>query len=226
MKKEEIEKLNKDHKEKLAEKKKKHKEKIKQLESIHESSKASLVNNHATLNTFLSLFKSCGADKECLNECQTLVFSGRSVVFPEGHKFSLKFTGLLENALRSNAISEVKHLKLYRTYIRENNGIRSIMSALKTNSTLKVLDLGYTDATNEDVRDIANMLRSNQTLEELNLSETYIDDAGANELFAALKEKTTITLKKLILPSSGVFASGVSENKKQEMRKALKIIIE
>jgi Ran GTPase-activating protein (RanGAP) involved in mRNA processing and transport len=168
----------------------------------------------------VELFRKCGVDKECLHDCWLLIFSGEIVCYPEYHYFTKKFINLLEEALKTNAFPYVKELKLYGTKIKRDNSLKSILQGLENNTTIRKLDLGYTDLTNEDVVDIANVLKSNHTLEEISLYWSAIDDKGADQLLTALLGNKQCKIKKLDLSDTYV-----KDGKKQEMKKALNIAI-
>jgi predicted nucleic acid-binding Zn-ribbon protein len=64
---------------------------------------------------------------------------------------------------------------------------------LKTNTTLKELDLGYNGIGDAGGKAFAEMLKTNTTLKALDLSDNGIGDAGGKALAEMLKTNTTLT---------------------------------
>jgi len=67
------------------------------------------------------------------------------------------------------------------------DSMQPFLTALKCNSTIKVLDLSSTEMENEDALRIIEALEENQTVLELDLSGNYIDDEGAALILKCLR---------------------------------------
>ena len=72
----------------------------------------------------------------------------------------------------------------------ERTGVRTLMKALETNTSLRMLNLRGNDLTSDVAGDIAEMLLENNTLTQLNVGYNKIYNDGAWELCEALSENT------------------------------------
>ena len=74
----------------------------------------------------------------------------------------------------------------------ERGGIRALMKALETNTSLRMLNLRGNDLTPEHAGDVAEMLCENVTLTQLNVGYNKIYNEGAWELAEALSENPSL----------------------------------
>ena len=82
------------------------------------------------------------------------------------------------------------------------DGAKALAEILKTNTTLREINLWGNNIGNEGVIKLAGALRENKTLTKLNLGWNNIDDAGAKALAEALRENNT--LQKLNLSGNNI----------------------
>ena len=75
----------------------------------------------------------------------------------------------------------------------ERSGVRALMKALESNTTLRMLNLRGNDLTSEAAGDVAEMLLENNSLKQLNVGYNKILNDGAWELAEALSENTGLT---------------------------------
>ena len=88
-----------------------------------------------------------------------------------------------------------------------NPSARVLALVLETNTTLRMLKLGYNRVNAAGAAALAAALEANTTLQELDLHNTNVGDAGVASLAAALK--TNRTLQTLGLSSCNLDVAGV-----------------
>lgn len=225
----EIETLKAEHKKSEAEIKstqeKRFNEKIESLKSEHtkemdtqkrsqqygEEAKSQLSLENGKLKKVINLFQQCQGDQTCFDDLNKFLSEKSMLEFEKHYHFSPKFMSLLSQALQSNLNDSVTTLKLYGTYIKENDGLKILMNGLKHNTTIKSLNLGWTDIDKHDVTVIASMLETNKTIEEIDLyCNKSLDDGDVSRLQEALKGNKTF--KRI-----GLRDTKVSPAKKKEL---------
>ena len=95
----------------------------------------------------------------------------------------------------------LKELNLYQSNIGVE-GAKALADALKTNTKLTKLDLVFNKIENEGAIALASALEKNQTLTEINLANNMIGDEGAIALAKALE--TNISVRKIYIDRKNI----------------------
>jgi Ran GTPase-activating protein (RanGAP) involved in mRNA processing and transport len=85
----------------------------------------------------------------------------------------------------TSSLLRLRHLCLWSNQIT-TEGVRQMAHALRSNSTLEVLNLGGNDIGDAGAQALAEMLRCNDTLQRLHIANANIGREGANHLARGL----------------------------------------
>jgi hypothetical protein len=145
----------------------------------------------------------CLAD-EILSFCVDVTCNFNDFINFASYPFMIRFPGLrviLQNEWRTQ-LNDCLSLKFicyldFSSYIVDYEGAVAISEALKTNSTLQVIDLEENEIGDKGATAFAKALKTNTSLQEINLNDNRIGDEGAIAISEALK--TNSTLRKINL---------------------------
>lgn len=107
------------------------------------------------------------------------------------HEIKLPGIQALAHVLGTNQ-SSLTSLSLSASYIGGKEGVKTLATALETNTSLTKLDLRSTKVESSGAQALAKALRVNQTLRSLRLEASDIDSVGAIALANSLKINQTL----------------------------------
>lgn len=161
---------------------------LEQLINEHELSSSLILTREQLVDQDLPIIIEQGIIQK---QCTLLDLTGNEITF-EGATF-------LANALNNN--STLQQLILYNNRLNDK-GIRLLAFELSiNNNTLKKVNLGLNDITDDGAQHLAQMLKTNRTLTHLWLHENHITDRGA-QLLAEVLARHNWTLEFLELSSN------------------------